>query len=487
MKIEYPVYLGKMLLGEGFRVWFLYMFRVIEDKPFIEESLHDGLFSVFNDIYNQVIKRLNINVPPRSGKTTMAIYFIAFCLAKNSKCNFIYTSFSQSLLSDISRILASILEHPVYKAMYGSSSKYEELEENPINDFWRDYLEKETGRATYSSRKITTESGGVVLFASIGSAITGFGAGIRGSKYFSGALLIDDPNKPADIRSELMREKVLSYYEETLLSRLNQSTIPIINIQQRLHLEDLSGFLISMYDFHTLKRALLVDGICQLPSQYDDDRLHELQINKYMFEAQYQQEPFKLGGSIIKSEWFNYYQNVNTIKFKRLFFTADTAQKTKEHNDYTVFCAWGIDDANLYLIDMVRGKWEAPQLLVEAKKLWDRYKVTNYNGKRFGAMYVEDKSSGTGLIQTLKLQTRIPVMAIQRHVDKLTRAEDILPTIESGRVYLPFDKIHGFNPVFLSECEGFTRDNSHKHDDIVDNLIDACYIYGKGYTQGDLL
>jgi len=88
-------YLGQYLLEQGFEIWFRYMFRVIEQKDFIMEELHDGLFEAFDDIYLQIHTRTNINVPPRAGKTTLAQYFMVYSLTKNPKCNFIYTSFSQ--------------------------------------------------------------------------------------------------------------------------------------------------------------------------------------------------------------------------------------------------------------------------------------------------------------------------------------------------------------------------------------------------------
>lgn len=488
MKIEHPQYFGKLLLSKGFRVWFKYMFKLFENKSFIEESLHEGLFQTFENIYNQKLLRVNINIPPRSGKTTQSKYFIAYCLAKNPKSNFIYTSFSQGLLADIAKGLKDILEHPIYKVMYDSLNQYEDIEDRAIDNFWSDFIQKETGKPVYTSRKITTKENGTILFASIGSAITGFGAGIRNSKEFSGALILDDLNKPIDVKSEIMRSKVLDYYEETLLSRLNDSNVPIINIQQRLHLEDISGFLIDKYNFYTLKRPLISDdGICQLPSQYDEKRLKEIQINNYMFLSQYQQEPIKQGGTVIKSEWFRFYDDISKIKFTRIFATGDTAQKTKEHNDFSVFGIWGLDNVNLYLIDLLRGKWEAPDLLKQATDLWNRYKGVMFNGRSINCMYIEDKSSGTGLIQTLKVKSRIPIIGIKREVDKLTRLEDVLPIIESGRVHLPKDEHYSFNPVFLSECEAFTRNNTHKFDDIIDNLIDACNIYSKGFTQGDLL
>lgn len=466
-------YLGQRLIERGFEVWFRYMFRVIEGKPFIMEEIHKGLFDIFDDIFKQKKIRININVPPRAGKTTLAKYFIVFCLTINPKCNFIYTSFSQMLLNDIARDIANILENPIYKAMYKNKYDYKNEDLNPVDDFWREYLYKNEGKNVYSSKKIVTSQGGIVLFASTGSTITGFGVGLRGIKDFTGALIIDDANKPADIRSEIMRENVLRYYEETLLSRLNSPNAAIINIQQRLHLEDLSGYLITKYNFETLKKPLIVNGKCTIPLQYTEERLRELQLNSFMFSAQYQQEPIPLGGNMIKSEWFNYY---NTHpEYKRLFVTGDTAQKTKECNDFSVFCVWGQFETKLYLIDMLRGKWEAPELLEQCKGLISRYKI--FNQKRLSEILLEDKASGTGLIQTLKRECTIPIRPIQVDKDKVTRVDDSLPYIANGYLYLPFSK--EYNAELIKECELFSRDMSHKHDDIVDNITMAIQFINK--------
>ena len=92
--IKHPEYFGKLLHKQGFRKWALYMFKQLEGRKFIEEELHDGLFQAFQDIYDLKEVRQNINVPPRSGKTTLAKYFIAYAIAEDANCNFIYTSFS---------------------------------------------------------------------------------------------------------------------------------------------------------------------------------------------------------------------------------------------------------------------------------------------------------------------------------------------------------------------------------------------------------
>lgn len=465
---------GAQLLYEGFAVWFRYMFRVVENRQFTVEPLHPELFDLFEDIHAQVQKRVTINVPPRSAKTTLAKYFIAYSWTVNPCCNFIYTSYSEDLLKSISKELAYILEHPVYKAMY-PQTRYVADEEvsKPADDFWEEYLRKETGKNTYSSKKITTYAGGVCLFSAMGAQITGYGAGIRNSQNFSGALIIDDGNKPADMRSQTMREKVLRFYEETLLSRLNNSNVPIINIQQRLHVEDLSGLLDAKYHFYKLVKPLLnKNGVCQLPTQYTEERIKELQSNNYMFQAQYQQQPFILGGQVIKRDYFRYYDTIKEYKYKRILISADTAMKIKQHNDYSVFIVGGVTDNNqLHILDLVRGKWEAPELEKMAVMVWNKFKRNPKTGLTCNGLYIEDKSSGVGLIQGLKSRYGIPVFGVEASTDKLTRVENILPYLEAGQVYLPENENYGFNPDLLAECEAFSRDDSHLHDDQVDSLV----------------
>ena len=473
MKIDVE-YLGQRLLERGFEVWFRYMFRVIEGTPFTVDPIHPDLFQACQDIYNLVIKRLCLNLPPRSAKTTLMAYLVAFAITNNPKCNIIYTSYSQALLGEISTRVMNILEHPAYKAMYPHKVVLQAEATSPVDDFWEEYRLEETKGKTniYNTKRIQTYAGGICLFASIGSQITGYGCGIRNGKGFTGALIIDDANKPADMRSQLMREKVLRYYEETLLSRLNNSDVPIVNVQQRLHVEDLSGLLIKKYNFELLKKPLLDEnGVCQIPTQYNEARIKEIQTNNYMFETQYQQNAIILGGQVIKRDYFRYYP-VKEYHYKRILIAADTAMKVKEYNDYSVFIAGGIThDNKLHVLDMVRGKWEAPDLEKVAVEFWNKFKRDPQTGVTCNGLYVEDKASGIGLIQSLKAKYGIPVIGVKADTDKLTKVENVLPYIESGNVLLPESETYGFVPDLLNECEAFSRDDSHLHDDIVDALV----------------
>jgi predicted phage terminase large subunit-like protein len=129
----------------------------------------------------------------------------------------------------------------------------------------------------------------------------------------------------------------------------------------------------------------------------------------------------------------------------------------------------------LYLIDLVRKKWTAPELKRRATAFWNRHAAEEPTKRgQLRTFYVEDKSSGTGLIQEFQDEGGIPVEGLERHVDKYTRVCDVLGYIEAGLVLLPEGApwVH----EFLTECEQFTADDSHEHDDQVDVLADAILV-----------
>ena len=467
-----PEYIGHLLLKAGFKTFTLYLFKAIEGKKFTLEKPHDLIFNTFQDIYDGKIKRINFSLCPRSGKTTAASWFTVWTLTNNPKSNIIYTSFSASLLSEISQNIASILEHPIYKVMFPNKSiQTETIETDPINDFWKDYLLKNDNKSRYSSRLIKTYAGGTVLFNAVGSAITGFGAGSRDNETFSGYLLMDDLNKPQDIRSEVLRKKVFTYYTDTLLNRINNSDTPIINIQQRLHVEDITGYLQSKYNFDTLKVPLLDENNnCNLPSQFTPERIKELKIDNYSFMCQYQQEPIVLGGEVIKREWFNYYSANAEYNYKKIVIAADTAMSVKESADRSCLMVGGISENNhLHIIDFIVGRWDYPQLKTHIVNLWNKWQ-RGIGKTSASGLYIENKASGIQAIQELR-NKGVPIVPLEAVKDKYTRVQSILEYLESGQVYLPVNEYYGFNPEILNEVESFTRDNSHLHDDITDTLV----------------
>ena len=199
----------------------------------------------------------------------------------------------------------------------------------------------------------------------------------------------------------------------------------------------------------------------------------------YKFYSQYQQSPTTIGGAVFLEDYWKFYKtnpksstlNPELPPLEYRFITADTAMKTGIHNDYSVFQHWGYANEKIYLLNQQRGKWNAVDLNKVALKFWQKKKAKSsidYGDLR--NFYIEDKSSGTGLIDFLNHQN-IPVEAIPRTTDKFVRAGATTPYISAGKVILP--EAADWLQEFLQEFNAFNPDKSYKHDDQIDPLMDA--------------
>lgn len=193
--------------------------------------------------------------------------------------------------------------------------------------------------------------------------------------------------------------------------------------------------------------------------------------DRYTFASQYQQNPSPLGGGMFKDKYWKYYDVLPAdIDLWRIF--GDTAQKTKERNDYSVFQLWARSrSSGIYLVDQVRGKWEAPELESKLVEFWNKHKPTQF--KPFGAqcVYIEDKSSGSSLIQSIKKDYMIPIEGIQRNTDKVLRAMGVVKYFAAGHIHLPknTDWVHDYKEEFRK----FSPMMTHKNDDQIDPTMDA--------------
>jgi predicted phage terminase large subunit-like protein len=443
-----------------------YMFLKRKGFKWRQAPHHRILFQALQDVFYGKITRLIINVPPRYSKTEGVINFVDWALGKVPDSEFILTSYAGGLATNNAWVAREILQHEAYREIFPNTVL---RADSTAKGEWR------------------TTANGIVYAAGAGGTITGYGAG-KHREGFGGAIIVDDPHKPDEAASAVMRQNVIDWFQNTLESRKNDPTnTPIILIMQRLHEEDLSGWLLNGGNgekWHHINLPALAEPGDILgreideplwPEKHTTPMLKKMQsANPYVFSGQYQQRPSPLGGGIIKGEWFRYYKQMPRLVYRKIF--ADTAQKTKEANDYSVFECWGKgEDGNAYLIDLIRGKWEAPELKRRALAFWAKHSDRDtYKPEYWGAlrqMGVEDKASGTGLIQDIRVAGSIPVHAIERVTDKVTRVLDVVGYIEAGRVYLPEGA--PFVSDFVAECEAFTPNDTHLHDDQIDPMGDA--------------
>lgn len=191
----------------------------------------------------------------------------------------------------------------------------------------------------------------------------------------------------------------------------------------------------------------------------------------YTYSSQMQQNPSPLGGGMFKDKYWKYYDVLPPdIDLIRIY--ADTAQKTAERNDYSVFQAWARSQTKgIFLLDLLRGKWEAPELESNLVDFWNKHKPTMYKPLGSQVVKVEDKSSGSSLIQSIQKDYFIPIEAIQRNTDKVLRAMGVVKYFASGYIHLPngAEWLHDYKEEFRK----FTPLMTHKHDDQIDPTMDA--------------
>lgn len=464
------------------------MYPELEGSDFIVSRDAEVMCKAVDRVLSGKINRLIITVPPGYKKTMLfVIMFVARGLAKNPAARFIHTSYSDKLVNENSSKIRECLSCPTYRQEWNVKLRVD----TNTKGLWR------------------TKQGGGLLASPAGGTITGFRAGTL-QPGFTGALIIDDPLKPDDMFSKVERDKINQRWHTTFKSRLADEQVPVIVVMQRLHIEDFAGYLLTggaKEEWHHLYLPVMIDNKSEYPDEFthgielshkledgplwerkhDVAEIEKLKVDQYTYHSQYMQRPIPGGGKIFKEEHFYEYGELPDLLWRAIW--VDTAQKTSERNDYTVFQHWGASyDGRAFLIDQARGRYEADELLKTAITFWGKCK--KLNGPKYGdlrAMKVEDKSSGTGLIQQLKKRGRFPVEAIPRERDKYTRAMNVVPCFNSGMVMIP-----GRAPFILDwKLEMLSFDGlGNSHDDQVDPTIDAVEeicVKGGGLSMTDVL
>ena len=465
----------------SFETFYCIFFRLMVGHELEIKWSHKLMIKALEDIYYGKKTNLIINVAPGSGKTLLLRFFTAWCFSKYPGCRFLSVSAAKNLAMDNSKFLREIVDLELYERLYGISL----VAHSKAIENWH---------IQYEGKKV-----GEIRASSIGGQITGFRAG-QYRQGFTGAILIDDPMKAIDAHLPESMLKTNRYITEALATRkAKPSETPIICIMQRLSVDDPSYHLLEdngmLVKFEQLKIPALVnkDYLFTLEDDYrelieeeflaelDENgetsywverekvaRLHEeSDMNRYVFQAQKQQEPEGSVGQMFKPDWWQYYSALPEMEETHIY--ADTAQKKGETNDYSVFAVWGLADKKLYLIDIIRKRLSAPELLDEAKALWNKH---NIPARHLRYMWIEDKVSGTGLIQ--QLDGMIPSNPTPRKAGKLlnkeARAMDVLPTMSMRRVFLPEPQQWHLHNEFLREHSNFP---TTRYDDMVDTTIDA--------------
>lgn len=293
---------NKFLCEESTLNFTRYFFKKRFQKKFVINDHHVKICEALDKVVSGEIKKLIINIAPRYGKTELAVKnFMAYGLAINPASRFIHLSYSDDLALDNSEEVKNIVKCPEYQQLFGK------VQIKPKSDSKKKWY--------------TTDAGGVYATSTAGQ-VTGFGAGVvdeedydfnfidESNGKFAGALIIDDPIKPEDADSSVARNRINERWDSTIKNRVNSRNTPIIIIMQRLHEEDLCGYLMAqspgewtVLSFPCIQTEEDRTFTALWPFKHTLEELQKLRDeNENVFERQYQQDPKPLKGQLFRKD-----------------------------------------------------------------------------------------------------------------------------------------------------------------------------------------
>ena len=430
-----------------------YFFKQNNGTKFIVGNHHKLICDALDDVLNGSCNKLIINISPRYGKTECAVKnFIAMGLAVNPRANFIHLSYSANLAADNSMAVKSIVQSEEYQRVFQTRISY--------------------GRNQQSQWE--TEQGGGLYATSTLGQITGFGAGLveeEGADYqFGGAIIIDDPIKPEDALSDVVRERVNRRFETTIRNRVNSRNTPIIIIMQRLHEHDLCGYLqeIEPDEWRVLSLPVITinekgEREALWPYKHTLEELDKINnANSFVFETQYMQNPKPMEG-LMYPRPFKTYDILPNVKLGTICNYTDTADTGA---DYLCSIDYLAKSDGYYVMDVLYTKKPMEYTEQATAQMICRDNVrycsieSNNGGRTFGRNverlcreYDNRKTTFIPFTQTKNKAVRI-----------FSRSAEV-----NNMLVFPSDWERRW-PEFASSVKSYRKEGSNAHDDAEDVL-----------------
>lgn len=417
-----------------------WMFFQRRRYKWLRSSHHKIVCDALMRVYHGLCKRLIINIPPRYSKTELAVVnFIAWTLGQVPDAEFIHASYAAPLAVNNSANVRTLVQHEAYQHVF-----------------------PDCRLASDAKSHWTTTEGGVMYAAGAGGTITGFGAG-KHREGFGGAIIIDDPHKPDEAKSDVVRQGVIDWFQNTLESRKNSKETPIILIMQRLHEHDLAGWLLDGGNGETWEHvclpAIQEDGTALWPEKHAIGDLHRMeQAAPYVFAGQYLQRPAPPDGGLIKPDAI---ETIDALPAGPIKWVRGWDLAASVDGDYTAGAKIGkLEDGRFVIADMVRARCGPDERDKTLKNTASR------DGKSVRISLPQDPGQA-GKTQALYLTRNLAgyrVTTSPESGDKTTRAEPLAAQINVGNVLM----LRGhWNEALVNEMRLFPNGT---HDD----QVDAC-------------
>lgn len=441
--------LDQALRGD-FRSFARKAFGVVSpDQPFKPNWHFDAIAHALERCVAGRTKRLLITLPPRSGKSILcSVALPAFILGQDPTQRLLCASYAGELAAKFGRDTRAIMQTPWYQRVFAGT---------------RLSPEKQT------ESELMTTARGVRLATSVGGTLTG-----RGGNF----IIVDDAMKPEDAVSDAKRTHATTWFDGTLMSRLDDKEKGVvIVVMQRLQVDDLAGHVLAKGGYEHLNLPAIAETETSIATGWGKsytrkigEPLHQgltpevlertrIELGSFLFSAQYQQQPVPLDGEMIKWGWFRTYDEApSKQEGDRIVQSWDTALTPGASSDYSACTTWLTRGNHYYLLDVTRVKLDFPSLRSRI--------ISHYRDRGANTLLIENAGSGIGLIQELRRTSHAPQpTSIGVHKDKKSRLAAVSSMIEQGQVFLPAKA--AWLEDFKSELLQFPNG---RHDDQVDSM-----------------
>lgn len=447
-----------------------HLYEDFATRPHLE-LISETIAQAVEDVENGISRKLIIEMPPRSGKTTMAtLSTSAWMLGRHPDWPIALVSHDGGLATSWGRQIRRWVD----------TGKLGNVR---------------TARDAGAAGEWETTAGGKMLSISTRESFTGRGAKV---------LMIDDPHKDfIDAHSATMRQNVWDWWLSVALTRLEPPSLVIVTMT-RWHEDDFVGRLLSPEregdpaDWTVIRLPAIAESsgddlgrdpgeplLSPLVVETKEQALARWaevmrSVGSYVWAAMYLQRPAPEAGAIFNVSWWRYwttqphlatedgrirYVDFQAMTSARWIDSWDMAFKGTESSDYVVGQRWVRDGANRFLVDQVRGRWSFTATLAKVKA----WVTAGWFPNRVRQRLVEDKANGPAIMDILRDEIA-GLKPVEPRGSKEARARSVTPEIESGNVYLPNPAEYPWVNEFLSEVRAFP---TGAHDDQVDGMSQA--------------
>lgn len=392
--------------------------------------------------------RLVISLAPRHLKSIItSVAFAAWILGRNPGRRVMVACYSHDLSRQHAEHCRVIMESDWYRRLFPRTR---------ISERGNRQLE------------LVTTAGGGRKGVSVGGSVTGFGADL---------IIIDDCMKAEDVNSQAARETVKSWFDNTLLTRLNdRDDSAILSIQQRLHEDDLTAYLLEKgYEHLNLpsiaqKSETIALSNSRVHVRLPGDLLSPVRRNHKVlevlrremgpagFSAQFLQDPVAPEGNTLRMEWFGTYtKKLERRAFQKVLQSWDTAVSDNPKANFSVCTTWGFRNRKWFLLDVYRQRVRYTLLRNAVIRLQREWKADR--------VLIEKTMTADALWDDLVNRNAFRPILIPVTTDKEKRLEVTIGEIENGHILLPAEA--PWLDAFRKELKAFPHGS---YDDQVDSM-----------------